>query len=82
MRLKPTFPHRHNPDGSYDSICMACYATVATVKNECELKFHESQHKCDLLAMYQSLVPVLNPTGPWPPGVEKQIWKRQFTFRI
>jgi hypothetical protein len=82
MRECLTFPHLRNPDGSYDSICRACYATVATVKNECELEFHESQHKCDLLAMYQSLVPALKSTEQLPPGVAKQIWKRHFTVRF
>ena len=81
MRKCLTFPHLHNPDGSYDSICRAYYATVARVKNECELKFYESRHKCDLLSMYQSLIPALESTEHSPPGVEKQIFKRQFMFR-
>jgi hypothetical protein len=82
MRECLTFPHLRNPDGSYDSICRACYATVARVKNECELKYYESRHKCDLLAMYQSLAPALKPTAQLPPGVEKQIWKRRFMVRF
>jgi len=31
------FPHRHNRDGSHDSICISCYATVASVRNEADL---------------------------------------------
>jgi len=50
--LKPSFPHRHNSDGSYDSICAACFATVATVENECELASHESAHVCEPLYRY------------------------------
>ena len=36
MAFQPTrrFPHRHNKDGSYDSICISCYATIASVRNE------------------------------------------------
>jgi hypothetical protein len=56
--LKPSFPHRHNADGSYDSICLGCFATVASVTEECDLEFYESEHKCDPVAVYQSLAPM------------------------
>jgi len=45
--LKPLFPHRHNHDGSHDSICPICFVTVATVQNEWELASHESAHVCE-----------------------------------
>ena len=32
-----TFSHRHSPDGTWDSICMKCYLTVATVLREEDL---------------------------------------------
>ena len=51
--LRPTFPHRHNADGSYDSICSVCYATVASVEKECQLAAPESMHKCDPAILYQ-----------------------------
>jgi hypothetical protein len=38
------YAHRPNKDGSYDSICFACFATVATVINEGELAQHERTH--------------------------------------
>jgi len=41
------FPHRHNRDGSHDSICRSCYATVASVQNEADLAQHEQDHVCD-----------------------------------
>jgi hypothetical protein len=50
--LRRSFPHRHNADGSYDSICTVCFATVATVENECELPSHESAHVCRPLDHY------------------------------
>lgn len=40
------YKHRTNPDGSYDSICMQCYRTVGTTKNEDELREKESAHIC------------------------------------
>jgi hypothetical protein len=41
------FAHRHNPDGTYDSICPRCIQTIATVRDETELPRIESQHTCD-----------------------------------
>lgn len=42
----PPFPHRHNRDGSWDSICRKCYLTVANAPTEAELAEPESRHKC------------------------------------
>jgi len=47
------FPHRHNRDGSYDSICTLCHATVATVRKETELAEYEHSHACDPIRLYQ-----------------------------
>ena len=52
--LRPSFPHRHNADGSYDSICTICFATVASVQNEWELGSHESTHVCEPLNLVDS----------------------------
>jgi hypothetical protein len=41
------FPHRHNRDGSYDSICLKCYATVASFRDEAELAAPERDHSCE-----------------------------------
>lgn len=46
-QAKPTFPHRHNKDGTVDSICSECLLTVATVRDERELTQHEEVHVCD-----------------------------------
>ena len=47
MLFAKAFPHRYNPDGSYDSICTACLKTVARAWNENELSSPESAHICD-----------------------------------
>ncbi len=52
MPSKPEFPHRHNNDGSFDSICDTCYATVARVKTESELTQFEARHVCDPVNLY------------------------------
>ena len=43
----PDFPHRRNRDGTYDSICRLCAATVATAAKEADLLDHEMRHKCN-----------------------------------
>jgi hypothetical protein len=50
----PLFPHRHNHDGSYDSICRHCFATVGTRKTEEELIAIEAKHVCDRTILYQN----------------------------
>jgi hypothetical protein len=52
--LRPSFPHRHNADGSHNSICTVCLATVATVQTECELVSHESAHVCEPVNLYRA----------------------------
>lgn len=41
------FAHRSNLDGTVDSICMRCIATVVTVYDESELLRFEHEHICD-----------------------------------
>jgi len=41
------FPHRRNPDGSFDSICRKCFRTVATRRNEADLAQAEREHVCE-----------------------------------
>jgi hypothetical protein len=48
----PSFPHRRNPDGSYDSICTVCLATVATAQREEQLYPRELSHVCDPTRRY------------------------------
>ena len=40
------YAHRHNRDGSIDSICKTCFATVAQVQDEVTLTQHERTHCC------------------------------------
>jgi hypothetical protein len=41
------FVIRHNLDGSYDSICLRCFRTVATSVNQAELLAFERNHRCE-----------------------------------
>lgn len=41
------FFHRENRDGTFDSVCGECFATVASEKNEHDLKRAEEDHACD-----------------------------------
>jgi hypothetical protein len=41
-----TFPHRLNPDKTYDSICRLCYQTIASATIESDLTMHEGLHSC------------------------------------
>jgi hypothetical protein len=43
---RPAFAHRHNQDGSYDSICVKCFATIATERVEEMLAESEQKHVC------------------------------------
>ena len=52
-QVNPKYPHRHNTDGSYDSICSMCLLTVASVKTEHELALCERTHVCDPIRLYQ-----------------------------
>ena len=52
--LRPHFPHRENDDGSFDSICSACFVTVASAEKEYELAPKESMHKCEPINLYQA----------------------------
>jgi hypothetical protein len=47
------FLHRHNRNGSYDSICCACYLTAATACKESELHLYENSHSCDPIQLYE-----------------------------
>ena len=50
--LTIAFVHRHNQDGTHDSICSACLATVGSTQNEVELhpmSEHISAIPCGLI---------------------------------
>jgi hypothetical protein len=40
------FVRRINRDSTIDSICLSCYQTVATAKDEAELTIADEQHVC------------------------------------
>ena len=44
--LLTLYPHRHNADGTYDSICRTCYRTVGSSRSEDELGMLEELHVC------------------------------------
>jgi hypothetical protein len=41
------FRHRHNDNGSYDSICIRCFATVVSSMAEERLEEAEKKHVCN-----------------------------------
>ena len=41
------FLHRLNKDGTIDSICRECFATVVTSVWESNLEVEERKHRCD-----------------------------------
>ena len=53
------FVHRANGDGTFDSICRECIATVAAAKREAELEAAEQDHICDswILRRYAASYP-------------------------
>ena len=47
----PFFPHRRNPDGTYNSICLNCLEMVALNKTEDDLKKLDKRHICKTASM-------------------------------
>jgi hypothetical protein len=45
------YPHRQNPDGSIDSICLRCFATVATAMDVSELHSYDKAHVCEAASL-------------------------------
>ena len=45
-KLIAFYPHRRNKDGSYDSIGLTCFVTVASGKSEAELMKSDAKHVC------------------------------------
>jgi hypothetical protein len=55
LRVSPhslNFQHRNNKDGTCDSICLRCYRTVASTRQEEWLAHEESIHTCTLLDLH------------------------------
>jgi hypothetical protein len=47
LTLPPFFPHRRNPDGTFDSICLKCLLTIANARTEAELQKYDKDHVCN-----------------------------------
>jgi hypothetical protein len=47
LTLPACYPHRHNRDHSFDSICLTCLLTIANSRTEDELERQENDHVCD-----------------------------------
>jgi hypothetical protein len=47
MHTSHPFAHRTNTDGTIDSICKTCFATVGNKRDSLHLKELEDAHTCD-----------------------------------
>jgi hypothetical protein len=55
LQLSPhslNFQHRSYKDGTCDSVCLCCYRTVASTRQEPWLAHEESVHTCTLLDLH------------------------------
>jgi len=59
------YPHRRNGNGTHDSICLICFATVATTKTEPELAIYDHKHICDALILSERRL-FKPPHSSWP----------------
>jgi hypothetical protein len=58
------FPHRRNPDGTFDSICKLCFATIATRDTEAELAEAERAHNCQRFDLGKTMHPTDQDRSP------------------
>ena len=66
-KLDEFYPHRRNRDGSFDSICLICLATVAAGKSELDLVELEKVHVCNLAFLADRRGFIYRPTHAGPP---------------
>ncbi len=64
------FAHRHNSDGTWDSICPSCFYTVATEGTEEELLMHERHHDCAALMKSRMRAEIRRPICGEEPSTE------------
>ena len=50
------FSYRHNPDGTWDSICLHCYMTAASTPREDELRTLERLHVCSPMGASETVL--------------------------
>jgi hypothetical protein len=94
QRSNPHFPHRHNGDGSHDSICAKCFLTVASDKDEAELVQFERDHVCDPVLLdrfsqgnsfnssFRNASYLAEQNSSTPPEASRQIPSRDDLFRM
>ena len=46
LEMQRSYPHRQNWNGSYDSICIFCFRTIANRSTEADLVEDERGHVC------------------------------------
>ena len=64
------FAHRHNSDGTWDTICPKCFYTVATEVTEEKLSLHERRHNCDALMKSRMRTGIRGPVYGEEPSTE------------
>ena len=52
-KLIAFYPHRRNKEGSYDSLCLTCFVTIAFGKSEAELMNLDTHHVCEFSTLSQ-----------------------------
>jgi len=69
-KISPKFAHRHNSDGTWDSICPRCFFTIATDITEKGLLAEELEHDCELLRLEKRKAGTMEPIkcGEWASG--------------
>jgi len=72
MARPQMFPHRHNSDGTYDSICNRCFETVAKVTTEADLRQFEASHVCDAANVYKT-IPATRPALQFPRSSKRDL---------
>jgi len=50
---RKTFRHRFNQDGTFDSICLSCFQTIATTTYEDVLDALQEEHACADIDLYR-----------------------------
>lgn len=47
-----TFHRRHNENGEIDSICLHCFMTIGSDRDEQQLLLQECAHRCDPINLH------------------------------
>jgi hypothetical protein len=60
MFMTQNYAHRCNVDGSFDSICLHCFQTVASARTGAALAESETEHRCIALDLQ-----IFQESRPW-----------------